>query len=84
MNETIALGNMELIIIFVILFLIVAGIISVVTTVILLFKARSKSKYPSSLTTQSERLKELQKMKDNDLITADEFDKKRNEILSSL
>ena len=71
------LGGLELLIIFVVLFIIVAG-------VSFFFRAILKLQKPNFLNTQSERLKELQKMKDNGLVTEDEFNKKRNEILSNL
>lgn len=75
------LGYWELLILlifFVIIFLILAGII------FFPIRALLKSKIQSPESTSSERLKELQNMKDNGLITEDEFDEKRDEILSNL
>ena len=73
------IGKGELSIILIVLLAIVAGIISLFRA---LFKALSKSH--GSGQNQSGRLKELQKMKDEGLISEDEFSKKRNEILSSI
>jgi uncharacterized membrane protein len=69
------IGIGEVLIIFIILFAIVAGII-------LFLRALLKSQSPRQ--NQSDRLKELQKMKSDGLISEDEFSKKRNEILSSI
>lgn len=75
------LGHWELLILlmfFLIMFLMLAVII------FLPIRALLKSKNPIPKNTSSERLEELQKMKDNDLISEDEFNKKRSEILSNL
>jgi uncharacterized membrane protein len=75
------LGMWELIIIFIILavlFMVAVGV------VIFISIAFSKKQNSNPENTQSERLKELQKMKDGGLITEDEFNKKRNEIISDL
>ncbi|MFC1494374.1 hypothetical protein ACFL6W_03745 [Thermodesulfobacteriota bacterium] len=69
------IGIGELLIIFIVLLAIVTGII-------LLLRALLKSQGPSQ--NQSERLKELQKMKSEGLISEDEFSKKRNEIIGSI
>ena len=73
------LGLLELIIIVVILL----SFLFVLALIVLLIKTILGTKKISSL-SQSERLNELQKMKDNHLITSDEFDKKRGEIINSL
>lgn len=72
------LSPMELMVVFLI-FLIV-----IIIGVIFLVRALLRTKKPNYSYNQSERLKELQKMKNDDLITEDEFNKKRNEILNSL
>ena len=69
------IGKGELSIIIIILLAIPAG-------VILFFRALLKSKSPGQ--TQSERLKDLQKMKDGGLINENEFNKKREEIIGDL
>lgn len=69
------IGIGELLIIVLVLLVIVVG-------VIFLFRALLKTQ--SSSLNQSERLKELQKMKDDKLINENEFNIKRNEILGNL
>ena len=59
-----------------------AFFLAIVAGVIFLFRALLRSKGPDL--NQSERLKELQKMKREGLISEDEFNKKRNEILGSI
>ena len=59
-----------------------AVFLAIVAGVIFLFRALFRSKGPSQ--NQSDRLKEIQKMKDEGLISEDEFSKKRNEILGSI
>lgn len=69
------IGIGELLLIFIVLLAIVAGIV-------LLLRALLKTQSPRQ--SQSDRLKEIQKMKDDGLISEDEFSKKRNEILGSV
>ena len=69
------IGIGELIVIFIVILAIAAGII-------LLLWVLLKSQGPRQ--NHSERLKELQKMKSEGLISEDEFSKKRNEILGSI
>lgn len=59
-----------------------AVFLAIVAGVIFLFRALLRSKGPGK--NQSERLKELQKMKSEGLINEDEFNKKKNEILGSV
>jgi len=74
------IGPQELLIIVIlfIIFLVVVG--GVVFLIRLLFRPKK----PNSFSNQSDRLKELQKMKNDSLITEDEFKKKRNEIMLRL
>ena len=74
------IGSTELIIIIGILFI----ILLVVVGVVFLIRALLRPKKSSSFSNQSERLEELQKMKNDGLITEDEFNKKRNEFLNNL
>ena len=69
------IGIEELIISFIVILAILAGIF-------LLLRALLKPRVPGH--SQSERLIELQKMKSAGLITEEEFNKKRNEILGSV
>lgn len=69
------ISTTELSIMGVVFFAIVAG-------VIFLFRALLRSIGPGQ--SQYKRLKELQKMKSEGLISEDEFNKKRNEILGSI
>ena len=74
------LGGMELAIIIIILlfsFLFLAAVIWVV-------KKMLGPKKSDFLQHPSTRLKELQKLKDDDVITEDEFNQKRKEILNEL
>ena len=74
------MGIQELIIIILILFF----ILLVVVGLVFLFRALFKPKKSNSFSNQSERLKELEKMKNDGLINEDEFNKKRNEIINNL
>lgn len=56
--------------------------LAIVAGIVFLFRAILRSNGPGQ--NQSGRLKELQKMKSEGLITEDEFNKKRNEILDSI
>ena len=69
------LGYGELSIIFMIPVVIVIGII---------FFIRAMVKSKASGNSKSDRLKELEKMRGEGLISEDEFSKKRNEIIGSV
>ena len=74
------IGPAEIIIIIGLLFvflLLVGGVIYLIVTLL-------RPKRSNSFSNQSERLKELQKMKNEGLINEDEFNKKRNEIINEL
>lgn len=59
-----------------------AFFLAIIAGVIFLIRALIRSITPGK--NQAERLKELHKMKNEGLISEDEFTKKRNEILDSI
>ena len=74
------MGIQELIMIILILFFILLVVVGLVFLVRTLFKPKKSN----SFSNQPERLKELEKMKNDGLINEDEFNKKRNEIINNL
>jgi len=74
------LGINELLIILSILFIIILTVVGI----LFLIKIVLKPGKPDVSGNQSSRLKELQKLMDKDLITEQEYNKKRDEILDSL